>query len=47
MFLGGGKIGRIAAKMLENNINIKLIESDKDKAFELADHLEKTSSYSR
>jgi trk system potassium uptake protein TrkA len=42
MFLGGGKIGRIAAKMLENSINIKLIESDKDKAFELADHLEKT-----
>lgn len=42
MFLGGGKIGRIAAKMLESNINIKLIESDKDKAFDLADHLEKT-----
>lgn len=42
MFLGGGKIGRIAAKLLESNINIKLIESDKDKAFELADHLEKT-----
>lgn len=42
MFLGGGKIGRIAAKLLESSINIKLIESDKDKAFELADHLEKT-----
>lgn len=42
MFLGGGKIGRIAAKLLEGSINIKLIESDKDKAFELADHLEKT-----
>jgi trk system potassium uptake protein TrkA len=42
MFLGGGKIGRIAAKMLETNINLKLIESDKDKAVELADRLEKT-----
>jgi trk system potassium uptake protein TrkA len=42
MFLGGGKIGRIAAKMLENSINIKMIDSDKDKTLELADHLEKT-----
>lgn len=42
MFLGGGKIGRIAAKILENSINIKMIDSDKDKAVELADQLEKT-----
>lgn len=42
MFLGGGKIGRIAAKMLENTINLKLIESNKDKSIELADYLEKT-----
>ncbi len=42
MFLGGGKIGRIAAKELENSINIKLIESDKDKTHDLADFLEKT-----
>jgi trk system potassium uptake protein TrkA len=42
MFLGGGKIGRIAAKMLENSINLKMIDSDKDKTLELADHLEKT-----
>jgi len=42
MFLGGGKIGRIAAKLLENNINLKLIESNKDKSLELADFLEKT-----
>lgn len=42
MFLGGGKIGRIAARLLENNINLKLIESDKDKSIELADHLTKT-----
>lgn len=42
MFLGGGKIGRIAAKLLESNMNVKLIESDKEKANELADKLEKT-----
>lgn len=42
MFLGGGKIGRIAAKLLENSVNVKLIESDKEKANELADRLEKT-----
>jgi len=42
MFLGGGKIGRIAAKMLEREVNIKLLDSDKDKTFELADYLEKT-----
>lgn len=42
MFLGGGKIGRIAAKLLENNINIKMIDSDMDKAVDLADYLEKT-----
>lgn len=42
MFLGGGKIGRIAAKMLEHEVNIKLLDSDKDKTFELADYLEKT-----
>lgn len=42
MFLGGGKIGRIAAKMLEDEINIKLIDSDKEKTYELADYLSKT-----
>lgn len=42
MILGGGKIGRIAAKMLENDMNIKLIDSDKEKAVNLADYLDKT-----
>lgn len=43
MILGGGRIGRKSAKLLEaNNLNIKLIESDKDRTFELADYLEKT-----
>jgi len=42
MFLGGGKIGRIAAKMLEREFNVKLVDANKDKSFELADYLEKT-----
>ncbi|GJQ62508.1 MAG: Trk system potassium transport protein TrkA [Melioribacteraceae bacterium] len=42
MILGGGKIGRKAAKMLESRINIKLIESDKDKTQDLADYLHKS-----
>ncbi len=42
MILGGGKIGRKAAKLLENRLNIKLIESDKDKTQDLADMLQKS-----
>lgn len=43
MILGGGRIGRKTAKLLEkNNLNIKLIESDRGKTTELADYLEKT-----
>lgn len=42
MFLGGGKIGRIAAKILEKDMNIKMIDSDKNKTLDLADYLEKT-----
>lgn len=42
MFLGGGKIGRLGAKMLESEMNIKLIESDKSKTLDLADYLDKT-----
>ena len=42
MILGGGKIGRKAAKLLENQLNIKLVESDKDKTLDLADMLQKT-----
>lgn len=42
MILGGGKIGKMTAKLLENDINIKLIESNKEKSYELADYLQKT-----
>ncbi len=42
IILGGGKIGRMTAKLLEDSVGIKLIESDKVKSFELADYLKKT-----
>lgn len=42
MILGGGKIGRKTAKLLENNVNIKLIEADSDKTSDLADYLQRT-----
>jgi len=42
MILGGGKIGRKVAKILENKINVKLFESDADKTIDLADYLGKT-----
>ncbi len=42
MILGGGKIGRQTAKLLENNFSVKLIESNSDKALDLADYLRKT-----
>lgn len=41
MILGGGKIGRKAARLLEDEINIKIIEKGKDRSVELADHLQK------
>ncbi|MCB0482933.1 MAG: Trk system potassium transporter TrkA [Flavobacteriales bacterium] len=40
MILGGSRIGVKAAKMLCRDYKIKLIEKDKEKAFELADQLE-------
>ncbi|MFA8341351.1 MAG: Trk system potassium transporter TrkA [Rhodothermaceae bacterium] len=42
MILGGGKIGRKAARLLEKSVNIKIIESNKDKTLNLADYLENT-----
>ena len=42
MILGGGKIGRKTAKLLEEKFEVKLIESNSDKALELADYLRKT-----
>ena len=42
MVLGGGKIGRRVAKLLEKSMKVKLIESDEEKSFELADMLQDT-----
>jgi trk system potassium uptake protein TrkA len=42
MILGGGKIGRKAALLLENSMDIKLIESDTSKSQDLADYLQKS-----
>ncbi|MEE9226058.1 MAG: Trk system potassium transporter TrkA [Bacteroidota bacterium] len=42
MILGGSKIGKHVAQLLEEDINIKLIESNKDKIYRLADDLKKT-----
>ncbi len=42
MIVGGGRIGRKTAQLLEHEMNVKLIEIDKDRAFSLIDQLEKT-----
>jgi len=42
MILGGGKIGRRVAKLLESSMKVKLIESNEEKSFELADILKDT-----
>tara|TARA_B100000029_G_scaffold516383_1_gene629320 strand:- start:11551 stop:12891 length:1341 start_codon:yes stop_codon:yes gene_type:complete len=42
MILGGGKIGRALAAKLELDINIKLIDSNKEKALRIASELSKT-----
>ncbi|MBK9291736.1 MAG: Trk system potassium transporter TrkA [Bacteroidetes bacterium] len=40
MIVGGGRVGRITAKRLEKEMNIKLIEKDKDRCMVLTDYLE-------
>ncbi len=42
MILGGGKIGRKTARLLEDEINIKIIEKGKEKSLLLADELQKS-----
>lgn len=42
MIIGGGRIGRKTALGLENKMNIKLIEFDKERCMHLADILENT-----
>jgi trk system potassium uptake protein TrkA len=42
MILGGSKIGRRVAALLQKNMKIKLIESNEEKSFSLADDLHST-----
>lgn len=42
MIVGGGRIGRKTARSLEEKINIKLFESDKERCFKLTEDLRKT-----
>ena len=42
MILGGSKIGRRVAKLLEDKMSVKLIESDLEKSEEIADELSDT-----
>lgn len=42
MVVGGGRVGRTACKRLEKELNIKLIENDKEKCIQLTDILEDT-----
>lgn len=42
MIAGGGRVGRLAAKQLEKQLNIKLIDIDRDRCISLSDYLEDT-----
>ena len=42
MIVGGGRIGKLTAKRLENELNIKIIEMDKSRSFELTNVLSDT-----
>ncbi|PIQ24899.1 MAG: Trk system potassium transporter TrkA [Bacteroidetes bacterium CG18_big_fil_WC_8_21_14_2_50_41_14] len=42
MIVGGGRVGKVIAKRLENELNIKLIEQDRDRCMKLSDILEDT-----
>lgn len=42
MIVGGGRVGRITAKRLEKEMNIKLLEKDIDRCLTLTDYLENT-----
>ena len=42
MIVGGGRVGRTTARKLENSLNVKLFEKDKEKSLQLANSLEHT-----
>ena len=39
MIVGGGRVGRITAKRLENELNIKILEMDKERCMDLTNYL--------
>ena len=41
MIVGGGRVGRITAKRLENDLNIKILENNKDRCTDLTNILSK------
>ncbi len=40
MIIGGGRVGRTVARILEHKMNIKILEKDKNKAFQLTNLLD-------
>lgn len=42
MLVGGGRVGKVIAKQLENDLNIKLIEDSKERSMSLIDLLDET-----
>ncbi len=42
MIVGGGRVGRITAKRLEKELNIKILESNKDRCIDLTNYLSDT-----
>ena len=40
MIVGGGRVGRITAKRLERDLNIKILEIDKERCMDLTNYLE-------
>lgn len=42
MIVGGGRVGKVIAKNLERELNIKMIEQDKERCMKLSDILEDT-----
>ena len=42
MLVGGGRVGKVIAKQLENDLNVKLIEQSKERSMKLIDILDET-----
>lgn len=42
MIVGGGRVGKVIAKRMENDLNIKLIENNKERCMKLTDLLDET-----